>query len=127
MGSSTTLPKGMELKDPSLFITKGLINGKWRSAAADKTFPVSEPSTGDVLASCADMSLADFQEAIDSAHEGYSKFFTSTTAKERGLILRRWFDLIIKNSEDSEYIFNRKPTWPSYYFPSLKRLIIDRR
>jgi succinate-semialdehyde dehydrogenase/glutarate-semialdehyde dehydrogenase len=99
------LPKGMNLKDKSLFVTKGLVNGQWKDASAKKTFPVYEPSSAEVLSQCADMSLSDFQEAIDSASIGYLKFFTSTTAKERGAILRKWYDLIVANADDSKSTF----------------------
>lgn len=86
------------LKNASLFDTQGLIAGSWKSAG--KTFPVIEPSTGDVLAECSNFGKQDFVDAIESAHDGYQKFSSSTTAKERGTILRKWNDLIVQNSED---------------------------
>lgn len=88
------------LRDPSLLNSQGLIGGTWKSAPLDKTFPVIEPSTGDVLHECADFSKQDFIDAIESAHDGYQEFYSSTTAKERGVILRKWNDLILANSED---------------------------
>ncbi|KFY04917.1 hypothetical protein O988_00417 [Pseudogymnoascus sp. VKM F-3808] len=88
------------LRDPSLLNSQGLISGTWKSAPLEKTFPVIEPSTGDVLHECADFSKQDFIDAIESAHDGYQEFYSSTTAKERGVILRQWNDLILANSED---------------------------
>lgn len=92
------------LRDPSLLNSQGLIGGTWKSAPLDKTFPVIEPSTGDVLRQCADFSKQDFIDAIESAHDGYQDFYSSTTAKERGVILRKWNDLILANSEDCEIL-----------------------
>lgn len=92
------------LRDPSLLNSQGLIGGTWKSAPLDKTFPVIEPSTGDVLRQCADFSKQDFIDAIESAHDGYQEFSSSTTAKERGVILRKWNDLILENSEDCELL-----------------------
>ncbi|KAH8587099.1 aldehyde dehydrogenase domain-containing protein [Bisporella sp. PMI_857] len=89
-----------DLLYPSLFGSQGLIAGTWKSAQTKKTFPVIEPSSGNVLGHCANFSQHDFVEAIDSAHEGYQTFSASTTAKERGAILRRWNDLILQNSND---------------------------
>lgn len=90
------------LRNASLLDSQGLIAGSWKSAPGGKTFAVSEPSTGDVLAECANFGKQDFIDAIESAHGGYQKFSSSTTAKERGAILRRWNDLILQNVEDCE-------------------------
>lgn len=88
------------LNNSSLFDSQGLIAGSWKSAPEGKTFQVSEPSTGDVLADCANFGKQDFLEAVESAHGGFQKFHSSTTAKERGVILRHWNDLILQNVED---------------------------
>lgn len=93
------------LRDPSLFNSQGLIGGTWKFATSGKTFPVFEPSTGDVLSQCADFSKQDFIDAIESAHDGYEEFYSRTTAKERGVILRKWNDLILANSEDREILY----------------------
>lgn len=103
MGSATPSQVDLpgQLKDKSLFIRDGLINGTWRGADG-KTFPVYEPSTGEVLGQCADLALPDFKEAIDAAEDGFFKFNKTTTAKQRGIMLRKWFDLIIENADDCE-------------------------
>ncbi|OBT70533.1 hypothetical protein VF21_10414, partial [Pseudogymnoascus sp. 05NY08] len=41
--------KKYSLRDPSLFNSQGLIGGNWKFAPLGKTFPVIEPSTGEVL------------------------------------------------------------------------------
>jgi succinate-semialdehyde dehydrogenase/glutarate-semialdehyde dehydrogenase len=101
--TNNSMPNGTQLKDNSLFISKGFIAGNWKNAASQKTFPVFEPSSGEVLHECADFTRSDFVEAIDSAYSGYLKFHTSTTAKERECMLRKWFDLIIENANDSAF------------------------
>jgi succinate-semialdehyde dehydrogenase/glutarate-semialdehyde dehydrogenase len=88
------------LSNPSLWDTRGLIAGSWTHAANNKTFPVIEPSSGAVLGDCSDFSKDDFVTAIESAHTGYKKFYASTTAKERGVLLRKWNDLILANASD---------------------------
>ncbi|RGP78262.1 succinate-semialdehyde dehydrogenase nadp + [Fusarium longipes] len=94
------------LKNPSLFVTEGLVAGEWRPGTSGKTFPVIEPSSGEELSRCADLGLPDFVEAIDVAHKGYKEFSTSTTAKERGILLRKWNDLIISNVDDLALILS---------------------
>ncbi|KAG4257542.1 hypothetical protein FPRO03_13885 [Fusarium proliferatum] len=96
----------LKLNDPSLFVVEGLVAGEWRSGSQGKTFSVIEPSSGQELARCADLGLSDFVEAIDVAHKGYKEFFTSTTAKERGTLLRKWNDLIISNVDDLALILS---------------------
>lgn len=88
------------LNDQSLFIQEGLVNGTWKGRG--KTFPVYEPSTGEVLGQCADLGLPEFKEAIDAAAVGFRAFNKSTTAKQRGSMLRKWYDLIIENADDCE-------------------------
>lgn len=92
------------LKDPTLLETRGLVAGEWTFAADKKTFPVYEPSTGRVLLECSDFGQQDFIRAIEVADKGYEKFSSTTTAKERGSMLRRWNDLILSNAEDRECV-----------------------
>lgn len=89
-----------KLKSPELLLSSGLVGGQWRSAADGKTFPVFDPSTGQVLHDCADLGKQDFIDAIDSAEKGTRNFCENTTAKERGAVLRRLYDLILGNEED---------------------------
>lgn len=46
------------------------------------------------------LGLDDFIQAIDSAETGFKEYYLSTTARERGVILRRWYNLIVHNAED---------------------------
>lgn len=88
-----------KLSDPSLLVTAGLVSGQWR-APEGKTFQVYEPSSGTVLRDCANLGRQDFLDAIDSAEVGTQKFHQEKTAKERGAILRKWFDLVTANTSD---------------------------
>ncbi|CAI7602407.1 unnamed protein product [Penicillium viridicatum] len=91
---------GFNLQDPTLFESRGLINGEWIESPNGKTFPVYEPASGRVLNHCADFGKQDIRDAVDKALDGFEKFFCSTTAKQRGQILRTWGELIIKNKID---------------------------
>lgn len=61
-----------------------------------------DPSTSTVLGKVANCDLADFQRAIDSAYNAQQEYFGATTATTRGSLLRKWFDLIIANTDDRE-------------------------
>lgn len=89
-----------KLKNPELFVMSGLVNGQETQAADGKTFPVIEPASATLLAHCADLSEPDIVAAIDAADEGYVKFYESTTAKERGILLKKLYQLIMDNAED---------------------------
>lgn len=91
----------VQLKNTSLFDGRGFFGGKWRHAASNKTFPVFEPSSGQVLAHCGDFSKEDFVQAIEQADHGFRQYFHHTTAKQRGSLLRRWNYLILENLNDS--------------------------
>jgi acyl-CoA reductase-like NAD-dependent aldehyde dehydrogenase len=92
--------KSFGLRNTSLFDSQGLVSGVWKPAPSGKVFDVIEPSTKKTLASCADFDREAFLEAIDAAYDGYQEYSSNTTAKERGAILRRWYELIIENLED---------------------------
>ncbi|KAE9993151.1 hypothetical protein EG327_006330 [Venturia inaequalis] len=86
------------LKDSSLFISDAFIDGEWIDK--EKKFPVYEPSTDTVLGQVSNCDLADFKKAIASAEKAQGEFYESTTALQRGALLRKWFDLIMANQDD---------------------------
>ncbi|MBT9384186.1 NAD-dependent succinate-semialdehyde dehydrogenase [Pseudooceanicola sp. CBS1P-1] len=94
----TTTNLSALLKDPSLLATRAYVNGKWIDGA-DGTFAVTNPARGDVLAEVANLSRAQIATAIDAAHDA-QRLWAARTAKERSVLLRRWFDLIMENQED---------------------------
>jgi len=58
--------------------TLGFINGEWRQANSGKTFEVSNPSTGQVLAAVSDMGASETREAIESANKAFSTWQMTT-------------------------------------------------
>ncbi|KAL2793812.1 Aldehyde/histidinol dehydrogenase [Aspergillus keveii] len=87
-----------QLRDPSLVISDAFIDGEW--VHMDNTFPVYEPSTGEILSSVANVTKADFIDAINSATPAQADFYESTTGPQRGRLLRAWFDRIQQNMDD---------------------------
>jgi succinate-semialdehyde dehydrogenase/glutarate-semialdehyde dehydrogenase len=85
------------LKDPSLLKTAALVNGAWVSGSG--TFEVSDPATGLKLADVANLGAADAEAAIAAANAAWPAW-KNKTAKERSIIMRKWFDLLIANTED---------------------------
>ena len=87
------------LKDPSLLATQGYLAGEWVDGDDGATFDVTNPARGDVIAKVADLSRAQTARAIAAA-EAAQKAWAAKTAKERANILRRWYDLMMKNADD---------------------------
>lgn len=78
---------------------KAYINGKWITAQNKKTFTVSNPATGEIIASVPDMDQKDTKAAISSAKAALP-VWKALTAKERSHILKRWHELIISNVDE---------------------------
>ena len=89
------------LKDPSLLKTDALINGQWVNGPANRAsrFDVTDPATGLKLADVANLGPAEAERAIASANAAWPAW-RSKTAKERSIILRKWFDLLMANQDD---------------------------
>jgi succinate-semialdehyde dehydrogenase/glutarate-semialdehyde dehydrogenase len=85
------------LNDPSLLKTDALINGQWVQGAS--RFDVHDPATGKKLVDVANLGPQDAQAAIDAANAAWPAW-RNKTGKERSLILRKWFDLLMANQED---------------------------
>lgn len=79
--------------------TQAFVNGKWVSARTGKTFEVTNPATGEVIASIADMNREDVKEAIDAADAAWPQY-RDLLAKERSELMRNWFDLIIEHKDE---------------------------
>ena len=77
----------------------GYINGIWTAGGATKTFDVINPATGEVLATLPDMGAAETTAAIDAAYIAQVAW-AARPAKERAVLLRRWFDLMIANADE---------------------------
>lgn len=75
------------------------LRGVWYSVDRVRIDGV-EPSSAEVLGNVADMSRDDFVRAIEIADKGFRRYSTTTTFAERGIQLRKWFELIHKNIED---------------------------
>ncbi|MFV0408553.1 MAG: NAD-dependent succinate-semialdehyde dehydrogenase [Paracoccus sp. (in: a-proteobacteria)] len=85
------------LNDPTLFQTRAYVNGKWVDNV--NSFAVFNPSTRDQIASVTDLGIEEVRAAIDAAHHA-QKAWAARTGKDRGVILRRWYELMVENVDD---------------------------
>ena len=87
------------LKDTALLREQGYIDGAWVGADRGGSFAVTNPANGVELARVADMGRSETERAIAAAERALPSW-RARTAKDRGAVLRRWFDLIVANAED---------------------------
>ena len=88
------------LSSPSIVVDKALIANKWISASASgKTFEVTNPSTGEIIATLPDLRREETGRAIEAASRA-QKIWARRTAKERSTVLRKLFDLLVSNAHD---------------------------
>ncbi|GAA4882022.1 NAD-dependent succinate-semialdehyde dehydrogenase [Saccharopolyspora cebuensis] len=76
-----------------------LIGGKWRAASQDATYEVEDPSTGRALCEVADASPDDGLAALAAAAEAQHDW-AQHPPRERGEILRRAYEIIMRRHED---------------------------
>jgi len=95
--SFTEHAQNLKLNDPSLLRDTAYINGSWVSGTTQ--FAVNNPSTLDVLANVANVSLSDTQQAIDAAQAAFPAW-SARTGKDRAGLMRKWFDLMIAHADD---------------------------
>ncbi|MRW90120.1 NADP-dependent succinate-semialdehyde dehydrogenase [Duganella sp. FT80W] len=89
----------LQLKDPSLLRQQAYLNGQWSDADNGATLAVTNPATGEQLGTVPLMGAAETRRAIDAANAAWPAW-RKKTARERAIILRKWNDLILENTED---------------------------
>jgi succinate-semialdehyde dehydrogenase/glutarate-semialdehyde dehydrogenase len=87
------------LKDMSLFRQQCYIDGAWIDADDGTTIEVTNPATGEVLGTIPKLGAAETRRAIEAAERAWPAW-RAKTAKERAVILRRWYELMMANQDD---------------------------
>jgi succinate-semialdehyde dehydrogenase / glutarate-semialdehyde dehydrogenase len=107
-GQTALISAQLKLNDPTLLVDRCLIGGAWMGEPADA---VDNPATGEILARVPRMGEAEAVRAVEAAAEAFRPW-SRKIAKERSVILRRWFDLMIANKEDLALIMTSEQGKP---------------
>jgi succinate-semialdehyde dehydrogenase/glutarate-semialdehyde dehydrogenase len=99
------------LKDTSLWRTQSYIDGQWCDADSGRRFDVDNPADGSIIANVADCGGAETKRAIDAANAALPAW-RALTAKQRSVILRKWFDLMLANADDLALILTTEQGKP---------------
>jgi succinate-semialdehyde dehydrogenase / glutarate-semialdehyde dehydrogenase len=89
----------MQLKDPKLLRELCFIDGAWVGADSGAALDGKNPATADRLGAIPNMGAAETRRAIAAAAAALPAW-RARTAKERAIIMRRWFDLMVEHQED---------------------------
>ena len=89
----------MKLKDASLLRQQAYIDGAWCDADAGASVPVTNPATGEQIGTVPKMGTAETRRAIAAAAQAWPAW-RGKTGKERSIILRKWYDLMMANVDD---------------------------
>jgi len=93
------MPVTMHLKDPKLLRELCFIDGAWTGADNGAVLEVNNPASARRLGSIPNMGAAETRRAIAAAAAALPAW-KARTAKERAVIMRRWFDLMVEHQED---------------------------
>lgn len=92
-----------KLHNLRLFRQQCYIGGAWKDADSGETIAVSNPATGAVIGHVPQMGRDEARAAIEQAAAAW-KDWREMTAKARGAVLKKWYQLIIDNADDLAYI-----------------------
>ena len=101
----------MKLKDASLLRQQAYSDGAWCDADAGATLPVTNPATGEQIGTVPKMGAAETRRAIAAAHSAWPAW-RGKTGKERSIILRKWYDLMMANVDDLAMIMTTEQGKP---------------
>ncbi|XP_015438345.1 PREDICTED: succinate-semialdehyde dehydrogenase [NADP(+)] GabD [Dufourea novaeangliae] len=93
----------------SMHLLKDLayINGKWVGASSKQMFPVHNPVDKSIINNVPDMDVVDTRAAIDAASKAFESY-RATSARDRSNLLRNWYNLMVKHSEDLAQILTKE-------------------
>ena len=91
------------IKDQELFREACYIDGRWIANAGGASIPVDDPATGEIIGHVPNLGRTETRAAIDAAASAYPAW-RARTGKERAVLLRKWFDLIMANQEDLAHL-----------------------
>jgi succinate-semialdehyde dehydrogenase/glutarate-semialdehyde dehydrogenase len=83
------------------------IDGEWRPASDGQRIEVQDPATGEVITTVASASAKDALDAVQAAHQALRPW-ASRAPRERAEILRRAFDLMLKEKEKLAELMTRE-------------------
>ena len=101
----------LKLNDPGLLRHQAFVNGEWLDADHQQTLDVINPANGQVITSVARCGTQETRRAI-SAAEAAQKTWKHYTARQRGDLLRSWFEAMLEHIDDLSRILTAEQGKP---------------
>lgn len=101
----------MQLNELALFRQQAFVAGKWCDADHQQTSKILNPATLEIIGTVPNMGKAEAERAIEAAKEAWP-LWKNKTAKDRSIILKKWFDLIISNADELAFILTSEQGKP---------------
>lgn len=101
----------LQLNDSDLLRQQALFNGRWQDAHQGATLPVTDPATGETLATIPALGRAETEQAIAYA-ETVRISWGKTTNASRAALLEKWHQLIIEHADDLAIIMTAEQGKP---------------
>jgi succinate-semialdehyde dehydrogenase/glutarate-semialdehyde dehydrogenase len=96
---TTKVTSGVTLQDSRLLRQACYIDGAWVGSPSHGAIDVDNPATGEIVGTVPRLGRTETRQAIDAAARAFP-VWRAKTAKERAVVMRRWFDLMMANQED---------------------------
>ena len=109
--AAAEIVKGVFLQDPKLFRQQCYVDGHWLDARSGRAIDVVNPADGQTIGTVPAFSGAETRAAIEAANRAFPAW-RAKTAKERAVILRKWYDLMMANQEDLAIIMTAEQGKP---------------
>jgi len=90
-----------------IFRQQACIGGEWVNADNGERIHVYNPADGSLVGTVPKMGAAETQRAVAAAEKALPEW-RARTAKERGQILRRWFELMMEHQEELAMIMTQE-------------------
>ena len=101
----------LDLDDPLLMRSQAYVGGHWVDADNAATMQAVDPANGECIGFVPAMGAGEVLRAVQSAHAAWPAW-RSKTARDRALVLRRWFDLLMLHQGDLARIMTREQGKP---------------
>lgn len=101
----------MQLNQMPLFHQQAFVAGQWCDADDQQVTEIYNPATQDVIGTVPNMGKAEAERAIQAAVTGWAAW-KNKTAKDRSIILKKWFDLMGEHADELAFILTSEQGKP---------------
>lgn len=101
----------LQLKDSDLLRQQALFAGRWQGAQQGATLPVTDPATGETIATIPALGKTETEQAIAHA-ESVRVAWGKTPNATRAALLEKWHQLIIDHADDLAIIMTAEQGKP---------------